>query len=41
LPGKVVVFGEVKPEPDIPNPEKAFALAERTKPDLVVGRAAY
>ena len=37
LPGEVVVFGEVKPEPDIPNLEKALALAERTKPDLVVG----
>ena len=37
LPGEVVVFGEVKPEPDIPNLETALALAERTKPDLVVG----
>ena len=37
LPGEVVVFGEVKPEPDVPNLEKALALAERTKPDLVVG----
>lgn len=37
LPGEVVVFGEVKPEPDIPNLDKALALAERTKPDLVVG----
>ena len=37
FPGEVAVFGEVKPEPDIPNLEKALALAERTKPDLVVG----
>jgi alcohol dehydrogenase len=37
LPGEVAVFGEVKPEPDIPNLEKALALAERTRPDLVVG----
>jgi alcohol dehydrogenase class IV len=37
LPGEVVVFGEVKPEPDVPNLEKALAVAERTKPDLVVG----
>jgi alcohol dehydrogenase class IV len=37
LPGEVVVFGEVKPEPDVPNLEKALALAERTKPDQVVG----
>jgi alcohol dehydrogenase class IV len=37
LPGEVVVFGEVKPEPDVPNLEKALAQAERTKPDLVVG----
>jgi alcohol dehydrogenase class IV len=37
LPGEVVVFGEVKPEPDVPNLEKVLTLAERTKPDLVVG----
>jgi alcohol dehydrogenase class IV len=37
LPGEVVVFGQVKPEPDVPNFERALALAERTKPDLVVG----
>lgn len=37
LRGEVTVFGEVKPEPDIPNLEKALALAERTRPDLVVG----
>lgn len=37
LPGEVVVFGEVKPEPDIPNLEKALALAEATRPELVVG----
>jgi alcohol dehydrogenase class IV len=37
LPGEVAVFGEVKPEPDIPNLEKALARAEEAKPDLVVG----
>jgi alcohol dehydrogenase class IV len=37
LPGEVVVFGEVKPEPDIANLEAALALAERARPELVVG----
>ena len=39
LAGEVVVFGEVKPEPDVPNLDEALALAlaERTKPDFVVG----
>ncbi|BAQ48986.1 MULTISPECIES: iron-containing alcohol dehydrogenase [Methylobacterium] len=37
LPGEVRVFGEVKPEPDIPNLERALALAEEINPDLVVG----
>ena len=37
LPGKVTVFGEVKPEPDVPNLQKALATAEEMKPDLVVG----
>ena len=37
LPGDVTVFGEVKPEPDLPNLEKALALAEQVRPDLVVG----
>ncbi|UPG74739.1 iron-containing alcohol dehydrogenase (plasmid) [Roseomonas gilardii subsp. gilardii] len=37
LPGHVTVFGEVKPEPDLPNLEKALALAEQVQPDLVVG----
>jgi alcohol dehydrogenase class IV len=37
LPGEVSVFGEVKPEPDLPNLEKALALAEQVKPDLVIG----
>jgi alcohol dehydrogenase class IV len=37
LPGEVVVFGEVKPEPDLPNLEKVLALAGQVKPDLVVG----
>jgi alcohol dehydrogenase class IV len=37
LPGVVSVFGEVKPEPDIPNLEKALAVARAAAPDLVVG----
>ena len=37
LPGAVKVFGEVKPEPDLPNLEKAVAMAKDVKPDLVVG----
>ncbi|MDN3275479.1 iron-containing alcohol dehydrogenase [Frankia sp. RB7] len=37
LPGAVKVFGEVKPEPDLPNLEKAVAMAKEAKPDLVVG----
>ncbi|MFM2150540.1 MAG: hypothetical protein RLZZ187_2846 [Pseudomonadota bacterium] len=37
LKGEVTVFGEVKPEPDIPNLEAALALAARVKPDLVIG----
>jgi alcohol dehydrogenase class IV len=37
LPGQVSVFGEVKPEPDSPNLEKAVAMARATAPDLVVG----
>jgi alcohol dehydrogenase class IV len=37
LPGSPVVFGEVRPEPDIPNLDALLALAEQTKPDLVVG----
>lgn len=37
LPGEVTVFGEVKPEPDIPNLDAALALAERVQPQLVVG----
>jgi alcohol dehydrogenase len=37
LPGTSMVFGEVRPEPDIPNLEALLALAEHTKPDLVVG----
>ncbi|WP_431281148.1 iron-containing alcohol dehydrogenase [Humitalea sp. 24SJ18S-53] len=37
LPGEVTVFGDVKPEPDIPNLDSALALAERVKPQLVVG----
>jgi hypothetical protein len=37
LPGAVRVFGDVKPEPDLPNLEKAVAMAKDVKPDLVVG----
>lgn len=37
LNGAVTVFGTVKPEPDVPNLEAALALAEATKPDLVIG----
>jgi len=37
LPGTVKVFGDVKPEPDLPNLEKAVAMAKEAKPDLVVG----
>ena len=33
----MTVFGEVKPEPDIPNLDQAVALAERLQLDLVVG----
>ena len=37
LPGAVKVFGEVKPEPDLPNLEKAVAMARDIAPDLIVG----
>ncbi|MCP3470835.1 iron-containing alcohol dehydrogenase [Bradyrhizobium sp. CCGUVB1N3] len=37
LPGEVTVFGEVKPEPDVPNLEKALGVARAARPDLVVG----
>lgn len=37
LPGQVTVFGEVKPEPDIPNLERALAVALESRPDLVIG----
>jgi len=37
LPGEVSVFGEVKPEPDIPNLEIALAVARTARPDLVIG----
>ncbi|WP_426957049.1 iron-containing alcohol dehydrogenase [Muricoccus radiodurans] len=37
LSGHVTVFGEVKPEPDLPNLEKVLAVAEALKPDLVIG----
>jgi alcohol dehydrogenase len=37
LPGEVTVFGEVKPEPDVPNLDKALSVARAARPDLVVG----
>jgi alcohol dehydrogenase len=37
LPGEVTIFGEVKPEPDVPNLEKALAMARAARPDLVIG----
>jgi alcohol dehydrogenase class IV len=37
LPGEVSVFGEVKPEPDIPNLEQALLVARAVAPDLIVG----
>jgi alcohol dehydrogenase class IV len=37
LPGSPVVFADVRQEPDIPNLDALLALAEQTKPDLVVG----
>ena len=37
LPGTVSVFGEVKPEPDITNLEKALTVARAVSPDLIVG----
>ncbi|WP_182084040.1 iron-containing alcohol dehydrogenase [Aureimonas sp. ME7] len=37
LSGEVTVFGEVRPEPDIPNLEAALAIAEAVRPELVIG----
>ncbi|MBP6900255.1 MAG: iron-containing alcohol dehydrogenase [Burkholderiaceae bacterium] len=37
LPGQVALFGEVVPEPDVPNLERALALAREVQPDLVIG----
>jgi alcohol dehydrogenase class IV len=37
LAGEVAVFGEVEPEPSVPNLEKLLAAAEAARPDLVVG----
>ena len=37
LEGEVDVFGEVEPEPSVPNLEQLLALAERVRPDVVVG----
>lgn len=37
LPGTPTVFGDVRPEPDIPNLELALGFARDAQPDLVVG----
>jgi alcohol dehydrogenase class IV len=37
LPGTPVVFGKVRPEPNIPNLEALLAVAEAAQSDLVVG----
>lgn len=37
LSGEVTVFGEVRPEPDVPNLEAVLALAQQVKPELVIG----
>ncbi|WP_234731516.1 iron-containing alcohol dehydrogenase [Acidocella facilis] len=37
LSGEVAVFGEVKPEPDVPNLNAALKLAEDFRPDFVIG----
>jgi alcohol dehydrogenase class IV len=37
LAGAVTVFGDVRPEPDVPNLEAALAVARDLAPDLVVG----
>ncbi|MBD3846554.1 iron-containing alcohol dehydrogenase [Bosea sp. SSUT16] len=37
LQGEVTIFGDVRPEPDVPNLEAALALAGQVKPDLVIG----
>ena len=37
LPGEAVVFGHVRPEPDIPNLDALLGMAETARPDLVVG----
>ncbi|GGF51180.1 alcohol dehydrogenase [Azorhizobium oxalatiphilum] len=37
LKGDVTVFGNVKPEPDVPNLDAALAVAAQVRPDLVIG----
>jgi alcohol dehydrogenase class IV len=37
LPGTPTVWGDVRPEPDVPNLAALLAVAEATRPDLVVG----
>ncbi len=37
LAGEITVFGEVEPEPSVPNLEKLLAVAERVRPDIVAG----
>lgn len=37
LPGEVIVFAEVKPEPDLPNLEKLLGVARDARAQLIVG----
>lgn len=37
LSGDLTLFGEVVPEPDVPNLDKALAVAREARPDLIVG----
>jgi alcohol dehydrogenase len=37
LTGEVTVFGDVEPEPGVPNLERLLAVAEAARPDLVIG----
>lgn len=37
LEGEVTLFGEVEPEPSVPNLERLLAVAETARPELVVG----
>ncbi|MEP7457458.1 iron-containing alcohol dehydrogenase [Phyllobacterium sp. SB3] len=37
LSGEITIFGDVRPEPDVPNLEALVAVGEAAKPDLVIG----